>query len=326
KITAKVRQAFQSKKNNNIYTCDRAYRKFEKSELNPGDIIIATNIAGRGTDLTIDKLLEANGGLHVILSYIPGNLRVQQQVFGSTARGRKRGTGVYIVHDPRKLMFLPDMTVDFLHNERDEKEKERLQEIVSKSFPKIKIENILFEKFNLFREEIKSRIHESFRKSKVENETFQELALLNEEVKRKIKQIFVPKHSEFDFNANYLELQLNSLQNHWAFWLNKMDEKLIQVYLTGPEPILEKFSKFKNKIFRKLSLNTFCLITEPGELIKLSKLFMDYKKYKEAQDCYDEIIEQHPDFSDIAHYYKAFCIIHLEGGDKEEKLKAKAHL
>ncbi|CAF4317168.1 unnamed protein product [Rotaria sp. Silwood2] len=105
-----------------------------------------------------------------------------------------------------------------------------------------------------------------------------------------------------------------------------MDEKLTQVYLTGPEPILEKFSKFKNKICRKLSLNTFGLITELGELIKLSKLFMDYKKYKEAQYCYDEIIEQHPDFSDIAHYYKAFCIIHLEGGDKEEKLKAKAHL
>ncbi|CAF4549126.1 unnamed protein product, partial [Rotaria magnacalcarata] len=90
KIAATVRQKFQSNGNCNIYTYDRAYRKFEKSELNPGDIIIATNIAGRGTDLTIDKLLEANGGLHVILSYIPGNLRVQQQVFGRTARGGKR--------------------------------------------------------------------------------------------------------------------------------------------------------------------------------------------------------------------------------------------
>ncbi|CAF3440136.1 unnamed protein product, partial [Rotaria sp. Silwood2] len=112
--------------------------KFEKSELNPGDIIIATNIAGRGIDLTIDKLLEANGGLHVILSYIPGNLRVQQQVFGRTARGRKRGTGVYIVHDKRKLMFLPDMTADFLLNERDEKEKERYKKLLANLFLKSK--------------------------------------------------------------------------------------------------------------------------------------------------------------------------------------------
>ncbi|CAF4461378.1 unnamed protein product [Rotaria magnacalcarata] len=52
----------------------------KRKELNPGDIIIATNIDGRGIDLSIDKLLEANGGLHVILSYIPGNLCIQQQV------------------------------------------------------------------------------------------------------------------------------------------------------------------------------------------------------------------------------------------------------
>ncbi|CAF1618185.1 unnamed protein product, partial [Rotaria magnacalcarata] len=278
KIAATIRQKFQSNGNCNIYTYDRAYRKFEKSELNPGDIIIATNIAGRGTDLTIDKLLEANGGLHVILSYMPGNLRVQQQVFGRTARGGKRGTGVYIVYDLRKLMLMPDITIDFLLQERDDKEKERLQDIVSKSFPKIKYTRKIF------------------------------------------------RYDELDFNANFLELQLNSLQNYWALWLNEMDEKLTQVYLTRSESILEEFSKFKQEISRNLSSNRFGLVIEPGELVKLSQLFMDHKKYKEAQDCYDDIIEKHSDFSDIAHYYKAFCIIHLEGGAKDEKLRAKTHL
>ncbi|CAF3812652.1 unnamed protein product, partial [Rotaria sp. Silwood1] len=316
KIAATIRQKFQSNRNCNIYTYDRAYRKFEKSELNPGDIIIATNIAGRGTDLTIDKLLEANGGLHVILSYIPGNLRVQQQVFGRTARGGKRGTGVYIVYDLRKLMLMPDITIDFLLQERDDKEKERLQDIVSKSFPKIKTENNLFDEFNLFKEEIKSNIQESIQKSDHMNEMTQIFPFIN--------RIF--RYDELDFNANFLELQLNSLQNHWALWLNEMDEKLTQVYLTRSESILEEFSKFKQEMSRNLSSNRFGLVIEPGELVKLSQLFMDHKKYKEAQDCYDDIIEKHPDFSDIAHYYKAFCIIHLEGGAKDEKLRAKTHL
>ncbi|CAF3425271.1 unnamed protein product [Rotaria socialis] len=89
----------------------------KSKELNPGDIIIATNIAGRGIDLSIDKLLEANGGLHVILSYMPGNLLIQPQVLGRTARVRKRSTDVYIVHDSRKLMFMLDMAIDFLLNE-----------------------------------------------------------------------------------------------------------------------------------------------------------------------------------------------------------------
>ncbi|CAF3851123.1 unnamed protein product [Adineta steineri] len=310
KIAAEVRKVFQS--TNNIYTYDRAYRKFEKNVLNPGDIIIATNIAGRGTDLAIDKLLEVNGGLHVILTYIPRNLRVQQQAFGRTARSGKRGTGVYIVHDSRKTGSMSDMTVDFLLSERDEKEKERLEEVVRKSFPKIKIENILFEKFNLFKEEIKYKIQEMFSKS---NEFVAErVFLLND------------NDSDFDFNTNCLELQLNSLQNHWAFWLNEMDETLSKVHETGSNLILEKIDEFKNKILKELDSNIYSLITEPAELIKLSKLFMDSKKYFEAQDCYNEIIEKHPDFSDIAHYYKAFCIIHLGGGDKEAKVKAKIHL
>ncbi|CAF4251043.1 unnamed protein product, partial [Rotaria magnacalcarata] len=316
KIAATIRQKFQSNRNCNIYTYDRAYKKFEKSELNPGDIIIATNIAGRGTDLTMDKLLKANGGLHVILSYIPGNLRVQQQVFGRTARGGKRGTGVYIVYDLRKLMLMPDITIDFLLQKRDDKEKERLQDIVSKSFPKIKTENNLFDEFNLFKEEIKSNIQESIQKSDHMNEMTQIFPFIN--------RIF--RYDELDFNANFLEIQLNSLQNHWALWLNEMDEKLTQVYLTRSESILEEFSKFKQEMSRNLSSNRFGLVIEPGELVKLSQLFMDHKKYTEAQDCYDDIIEKHPDFSDIAHYYKAFCIIHLEGGAKDEKLRAKTHL
>ncbi len=38
-------------------------------------IIIATNLAGRGTDIKTDKINDY-GGLHVILSYLPKNKRV----------------------------------------------------------------------------------------------------------------------------------------------------------------------------------------------------------------------------------------------------------
>ncbi|CAF1673842.1 unnamed protein product, partial [Didymodactylos carnosus] len=91
KNSSQVRKEFQYK-GNKIYIYDRTYRKFEKNQLNCADIIIATNIAGRGTDLDIDKFLERNGGLHVILTYTPNNLRVEKQAFGRTARAGKRGT------------------------------------------------------------------------------------------------------------------------------------------------------------------------------------------------------------------------------------------
>ena len=39
------------------------------NQLRPGDVIVATNVAGRGTDFKISSLLQENGGLHVVIRY-----------------------------------------------------------------------------------------------------------------------------------------------------------------------------------------------------------------------------------------------------------------
>ncbi|GLD72897.1 uncharacterized protein AKAME5_002422200, partial [Lates japonicus] len=54
--------------------------------LNPGDVIVATNLAGRGTDIKISDKVNKNGGLFVILSFLAENTRVERQAFGRTAR------------------------------------------------------------------------------------------------------------------------------------------------------------------------------------------------------------------------------------------------
>ncbi|CAD8170485.1 unnamed protein product [Paramecium octaurelia] len=69
-----------------------------KKEIGPQTIIIATNLAGRGTDLTTNEELEKNGGLHVIMSFLPRNIRIQNQGFGRTARQGKQGTAQLIVY------------------------------------------------------------------------------------------------------------------------------------------------------------------------------------------------------------------------------------
>lgn len=63
----------------------------------PGRITIATNMAGRGTDIKLDALVRERGGLHVILTEFNEARRVDRQLFGRCARQGDPGSAVAIV-------------------------------------------------------------------------------------------------------------------------------------------------------------------------------------------------------------------------------------
>ena len=90
-----------------------------------GDIIIATNLAGRGTDIQTDAI-EATGGLHVILIYMPNNQRVEDQAFGRTARQGKRGTGQMILNLMSLVGYLVFSTNEIkINNVKSNKKKNK---------------------------------------------------------------------------------------------------------------------------------------------------------------------------------------------------------
>ncbi|MFC5301381.1 helicase-related protein [Azospira restricta] len=63
----------------------------------PGRITVATNMAGRGTDIKLIDEVEAKGGLHVILTEFHESARVDRQLFGRAARQGDPGTVEAIV-------------------------------------------------------------------------------------------------------------------------------------------------------------------------------------------------------------------------------------
>ncbi len=58
----------------------------------PGAVTIATNNAGRGTDIKLKGSSLPNGGLHVLISFYPKSLRVEEQARGRAGRQGEPGS------------------------------------------------------------------------------------------------------------------------------------------------------------------------------------------------------------------------------------------
>ncbi len=63
----------------------------------PGQVTVATNMAGRGTDIKLSDEVAETGGLHVILTEFHESARVDRQLFGRAARQGDPGTVEAIV-------------------------------------------------------------------------------------------------------------------------------------------------------------------------------------------------------------------------------------
>ena len=64
---------------------------------NPGRVTVATNMAGRGTDIRLGEGVAALGGLHVVLTEYHGSARVDRQLIGRCARQHDPGSAQAVV-------------------------------------------------------------------------------------------------------------------------------------------------------------------------------------------------------------------------------------
>ncbi|KAK7910377.1 hypothetical protein WMY93_015061 [Mugilogobius chulae] len=84
-------------------------RPVTDKEIPAGKVIIATNLAGRGTDLRVSASVKSAGGLSVLQTFLPSNARVEAQAFGRTGRQGSPGSAQLIIcsqHLPETLQLL----------------------------------------------------------------------------------------------------------------------------------------------------------------------------------------------------------------------------
>src|SRR5262249_32882064 len=77
-----------------------------------GRVTVATNMAGRGTDINPAEGVEAAGGLHVVLTEFHESARIDRQLIGRGGRQGERGTFEIIasLEDELPRVFAPKLT------------------------------------------------------------------------------------------------------------------------------------------------------------------------------------------------------------------------
>lgn len=224
-----------------IYT-DEEESSIAADQITPGDIIIATNIAGRGTDINTSYELQQNGGLHVCVTFLPCNQRVEDQAFGRTARQGREGTAQLIIKQSelQDLGLSLGAPIEVVRERRAEEEARRLNDILTKAIELAWQDKI----FNCFSE-------------------------LCQKLQQETKQIV---------GFHYV---LEDLKELWAFWLDKQiinldtlprivnnEQQDHDVLLQ--EKAKEEFAQFEaearglivGKKFNEAGLEVDCLVTE----------------------------------------------------------------
>uniref|UniRef100_A0A182N9M2 Uncharacterized protein n=1 Tax=Anopheles dirus TaxID=7168 RepID=A0A182N9M2_9DIPT len=313
----------------NVHLYTRDYQKFDiangSNQLAQGQIIIATNLAGRGTDIQISDDLKHAGGLHVILSYLPANIRIEEQAFGRAARCGDKGSGRMIVMISGEEESNRQSKIFEVKKNRDASELCRLSHVKKYYETTIRTEESCFDEFKRVYRKNKDRLCDSK----------------------------VPKA--------IIDILMHSCLNRWAFWLDEnstvMREVGDQAARQYVEGLLKSFTAELSDLQDGYGINTYKDEESPGEvnipyfnsmewhvwveenpnqMLKLAKVLTEKSVEQHApkiqnidtacSHLLDNFIEREPYFCESAYYYSACLLLKhpLEYADKVkniEKLK-----
>lgn len=180
----------------------------------PGEIIIATNLAGRGTDIQTNEI-EPSGGLHVIVTYMPSNQRVEEQAFGRTARQGKRGTGHMIVNLSGLLVDCEIAEMTDIHKARQQRDRAEcmtLEHFENIELPLIVAKDKLFKIFCNFLNEIRIDIRQK-------SGLFKKLS----------SKLFSQPSSVYEQSI------LAAIEEQWAMFLYDLDDRKISIEASEAE-------------------------------------------------------------------------------------------
>jgi superfamily II DNA or RNA helicase len=119
--------------------------------LQPGEVLFATNMAGRGTDLGLDPKVVKQGGLYVIMTSFLESSRATLQGLGRGGRKGEPGTAQLITYEDQVCDYpCPTYSINCLEEAREKQETQRLQEDRHCTIPAMQLQDDLFDLYVQF--------------------------------------------------------------------------------------------------------------------------------------------------------------------------------
>jgi tetratricopeptide (TPR) repeat protein len=296
-----------------LYSDDKNESKqFLQKEQGPGTIIVATNLAGRGTDIQISKEVIKKGGLHVCLTFLPTDKRVRKQAFGRTSRRGEPGTVQLVLDLQAILEQFPFCNIEALAREpkrvkylSDPEECDKLENIKAVVLPNIEHQERLFKGYLGLLEEIK-KIDEAKHSVAV------------------VDQIKMQMDADRIYFKELCEAKRGALEERWGRWLR---DALSQ---GNKERSEHQFLMFKEQMLKAYQQET--IIDNPmyyvrlgNELLNRASRYHHYFSkntfYEKAIESYEKAIAMDKTFSFIAYYHRAYALLELKRDGYKKILK-----
>ncbi|KAF5896891.1 uncharacterized protein DAT39_013401, partial [Clarias magur] len=235
------KMAAKTKHSVTMYTMSESHN-IEKQEFNNGQIIITTNLGGRGTDIKVTKEVYHAGGLFVLLTYFPNNRRVEKQVFGRTGRKGTSGMVQLILNHDHLAMVYRGHSIEVMRELREKFELNRIKGMENEKLAEIEMKEELFCTFCQFLSEFDK------------NYSTEEKTDLFE-----VKVKDAPLYFEFFQRKMDYHPALNALKESWGMWLILHTEQItIQNNHTElKEDLMQHLQDTSNKILQGQSENFY---------------------------------------------------------------------
>ena len=172
----------------------------------PSQIVISTTLASRGTDIKVSKEALKNGGLHVLLTYLPKDTRTERQIVGRTGRKGLPGSTRQILNREKteEQLMSNNLIEEDIKPRRDMIEANRVQSLVEKLDETLFNES-LFQLFCDKKQEFSKMFTYLETKNTGERFTKYELRTLIESLKKR-KLDYAPA--------------MDAFKESWALWFN----------------------------------------------------------------------------------------------------------